>query len=535
MKRKILTVLGVFVLFDLVFVVAVFFMLPTDEIARFIEKNIEKAMKQEQTVKIESLSISPLMTATVEKFSMEPRNVEPIDESLVMEGGTFSGFYCAPYVEPQPIIIDEIFINPDVIASLGKKFGGSFELKIQQGKVTGNVATKGNLMEIKANGETISLNDFALFSNMSGMQIYGDLGFTLRAILNTGLNAKTKPEAEKTDEDPAKTAEIAEENTEGGDKKRRSNRKNRPNRPNKKTQSGGDEKSLLTEAHIDLNTSMTALCPKRLKLGNIPLDLPFTVFGNIEASLEIKDNKLIIHKLTSDGPDIRLDITGDVMLKSKTNASPRLNIHAVILPSESWVTENDMKVIYQMCEKHPDGSIELDLKGSVKRLKHECGTPIPEPVAETPKDSKETESKDDKATKSKDTKNENSPKAKDDKTDKPRKNSPKKDNADGAPQNSDASDESKVVRDEAFENSVMRVQESRSGRRARPEGGVRRERSNVPAPSDFRTRHTRVNQDMERVQDLAGQDVKRYGRGRENMPNRPNRPMRALNSEAAGE
>ncbi len=527
MKRKILTILGLFVLFDLVLVGAVFFMLPTNEIARLAEKNIEKALKQEQTVKIEDLSISPLMTATVEKFSLSPRNAAPIDESLAMEGGTFSGFYCAPYVEPQPVVIDEIFVNPDVFASLSKKYGGSFELKIQQGKVTGDVKTKGSVIEVKANGETISLNDFALFSNLSGMQIYGELGFTLRAILNAGLNPKDKTaetteeeEKTKTEED---TAESADNATEKG---KRSGRKNRPNRPNRKSHQTDNSESLLAEAHVNLNTSMTAICPKRLKLGGIPLDLPFTVFGNIEAELEVKDNKLIIHKLTSDGPDIKLDITGDVMLKSKTNASPRLNIHAVILPSETWVTENDMKVIYQMCEKHPDGSIELDLKGSVKRLKHECGTPIPEPVTEKPqKDEKSNDksdnTKDDKSNKAKETKSDNTPSETERAKPASGRNRPER-------RLENNSDEQAVNRAESPSGRPARMMGNRSNE-MRSEGGMRgpgrdrnsqRPRTNMQMPSDFRTRNVRVNQDMENIQNSVEADIRRHGRGRERMPSR---------------
>ena len=52
--------------------------------------------------------------------------------------------------------------------------------------------------------------------------------------------------------------------------------------------------------------------------------------------------------------------------------------------NKSWVEDNDMKVIYQVCEKLDDGGIRLTLRGTTKKLKHDCGTPIPEPVVEAP-------------------------------------------------------------------------------------------------------------------------------------------------------
>ena len=181
-----------------------------------------------------------------------------------------------------------------------------------------------------ASGKSISLNEFALLSNVTKTQLYGDLSFDLRATTDA---------------------------------------------------------NKLAELSVKMNSNNTVMCPKRFKLKaqGIPyIEFPFTIFGNIVADIEIANDKIIINQLTSDGPDIVLKVTGDIMLKSSKNPDVRLNLVADIKPSQSWVEDNDMKVIYQVCEKLDDGGIRLTLRGTTKKLKHDCGTPIPEPVVEAP-------------------------------------------------------------------------------------------------------------------------------------------------------
>ena len=326
MRRKILKILGIFLLFVFAFFAAFFLMLPTDSIRHYVEKTLEKQFKHEQSVEIESLSVSPLLNITAQHFSMMPRTFDAEAANLATDGGSFNGYYCAPYVELQQFVIDEIFVKPSILSLIQKKPSGAFNLKLQDGLISGTLQAKGNLLELTANAEDISLNEFALLSNLSRMQIYGNMAFDARAII---------------------------------------------------------QGSSLAELSLTLDSLNTVTCPKRFKLDvqGLPfIELPFTVFGNIHANLEIKKDKLIIHSLTSDGPDIKLDIKGDVALKSTKTPLPRFNLEATITPSQAWIDDNNMGVIYQICEKLDDGSIKLSLKGTSKKIKHECGTPIQNPT-----------------------------------------------------------------------------------------------------------------------------------------------------------
>lgn len=341
MRRKILFILALSITFFVVFFTAFFLMMPTDAVRHLAEKTIEKQLGYKQAVEIDNLSISPLLNLSLQNFKLTPRQNVSDAAAFATEGGSFNGFYCAPYVEPQPFIIDNAEIFPSLSAALKRTFSGQFDLQIQDGKIDGNIQAKANTIEITAHADNISLNEFALLSNLSGMQIYGGLTFDMRAVL---------------------------------------------------------EKSNIQELTLSLNATNTALCPKRLKL-DVPglpfFELPFTVFGNIEAVLEIHKDKLKIVKLTSDGPDIKLNINGDIFLKSSKTPIPRLAIDATITPSNAWIEEHDMKAIYQLCEKLDDGSIKLSLKGTVKKLKHDCGTPVATATENTPPQT-ETPSNDDK-------------------------------------------------------------------------------------------------------------------------------------------
>lgn len=330
MRRKILLIPGIVVLFVIAFAGAVFWMLPADAIRHFAEKTIEKQLNQKQGIEIETIRVSPLLNATIKGFRMTPRAVSSSEPALATDGGTFDGFYCAPYVEEQAFVVDSIFVSPKISSLISKKPEGKFKLQIQDGTIEGDIKSIDKKMQITAAGGSISLNEFALLSNFTKTQLYGMLQFDLRAAANAGK---------------------------------------------------------LAELVLKMKSVNTAMCPKRIKL-NVPgipfIEFPFTVFGNISADIEIVNDKVIINELTSDGPDIELKVTGDIMLKSGKSSDIRLNLDAEIKPSQQWVEDNGMNVIYQVCEKLDDGSIKLSLRGTTKKIRHDCGTPVPEPAAETP-------------------------------------------------------------------------------------------------------------------------------------------------------
>lgn len=330
MRRKILLYIGISLAFSTLFFVAFFLMLPTAPIRHFIEKTIEQQFKQKQSAEILDLSISPLLNLQINNFKMTPRSREPLDPKLASVGGMFDGYYCAPSVGPEPFMIDRLFVKPNLFSLISRKPKAQFEIDLKEGKLNGSLQTKGPLYEILAKAENVSLNEFSLLSNLTQTQIYGNLNTDIRTVI---------------------------------------------------------EKNKLMEFFLGLDIENTVLCPKRIKLdmGGIPyIEVPFTIFGNIKGNIEIAGERLIIHQLTSDGPDIKFAVTGDVFLKSEKNREERIDVEMMILPSESWLEENSMSVIYQVCRKQADGSITLKLSGSMKRLKKDCGTPIPQAMTDTP-------------------------------------------------------------------------------------------------------------------------------------------------------
>lgn len=328
MRRKILLIVGLVILFVIAFIGAIFWMFPTDSIRHLAEETIEKQLKQKQSVEIEDLVVSPLLNMTMRGFRMTPRASDESSPVFATEGGTFGGYYCAPYVPEQSFVVDEVFVSPEILSLFSKNYAADFALKMQEGVIDGKVKTVEKKVQITAAGEGISLNEFALLSNLTRTQLYGAMSFDLRAVMDA---------------------------------------------------------NKLAELFVKMKSDNTVMCPKRFNL-NVPslpyIEFPFTIFGNISADIEVANDKIVINQLTSDGPDIVMKVTGDIVLKSSKNPDARLNIVADIKPSQAWVEDNDMKVIYQMCEKLDDGGIRLVLRGTTKRLKHDCGTPIPEPIPE---------------------------------------------------------------------------------------------------------------------------------------------------------
>lgn len=357
MRRKILLFIGIIAIFFVVFIVSIFFMLPTRSIAHYLEKTIEKQLNYKQSVEINSLFVSPLLNATIEDVTFSPREIDDSAAGFATQGGEFNGFYCAPYVSEQAFTIHEISVNPSVFNLIRKKISGDFNVELESGSLSGSIQSKQNASNIIADAKDISLNEFALLSNLSKMQLYGMLDFSVNAIL---------------------------------------------------------EKNSLVSLNLKLSSKNTALCPKRLKLSvpSMPyIDLPFTVFGNINASVEMAKDKVNIHKLTSDGPDIRLDIKGSIDLKTRKNPVPRLALEVLVTPSDEWMTTNDMNALYQLCEKLDDGSIRIDVRGTTKKPKIDCGTPVAEPLPELPEtqpESEKTETDDNQKTLDKTNNNENS-------------------------------------------------------------------------------------------------------------------------------
>ena len=385
MQRKLLLAIGLVALFILTFVVAVFWAFPKDSVRHYAEKSLEKVTKGKQIFEIKDMSVSPLLTVTLSDVTMKPATFEQTPEYLMTAEGEYSGYYCAKYVEIMPFIVDQIFVDPDILKLPTGLPNGQFEIKLSGGSILGKLVTakssaqveeseKANstdseddakeetkprrkarkskeaeeaddapaekpkrvlsalkakkaeplVMNLNAKGQQINLNSFALLSNYTGAQFYGELNFDTRAKL---------------------------------------------------------ENNQLKAMDVNVTMLSTALCPKRIKvnMGGIPyLELPFTILGDIAGKISIDNGVVTINELKSSGPDLVVDVHGTVTLPNgKSVKEPKFNLNITVLPSEEWLETNSMDAIYQICRRQADGSIEVKLSGSGKRIKPDCGTPIP--------------------------------------------------------------------------------------------------------------------------------------------------------------
>lgn len=394
MQRKLLLAIGLVALFIVTFVVAVFWAFPKDAVRHYAEKSLEKAMKGKQIFEIKDMSVSPLLTVTLNDVTMKPATFEQTPEYLMTAEGEYSGYYCAKYVEVMPFIIDQILVDPDVLKVATGIPNGQFEINLSGGSILGKLVTTKSLaqveeretdnptdsedaakeetkprrkarkakdadeaddasaekpkrglpslkakksdplvMNLNAKGQQIDLNRFAILSNYTGAQFYGELNFDTRVKL---------------------------------------------------------EDNQLKSMDVNMTMLSTALCPKRIKvnMGGIPyLELPFTILGDIAGKIAIENGVVTINELKSSGPDLVVEVHGTVTLPNGKNVKePKFDLDIMVLPSEEWLETNSMDAIYQICRRQADGSIEVKLSGSGKRMKPDCGKPIPvEKPATAPK------------------------------------------------------------------------------------------------------------------------------------------------------
>lgn len=334
---SILASLG-FLLLTLLLLVFVF---PNVSLKHLIEKSAEKQLKYAQRIEIGSIRISPLGNIRAINLLITSRLNEEPDPNLAVEGGVFDGFYCAPQVGFDPFAIGEILIKPSIRSLIAKKPNATFALSLSRddndtlGNIEGALDSKSEFRKVTLNAKDISLNEFTLLSNFIKVQLHGLLNLDTNLILDTG--------------------------------------------------------NQIVDLSLNMNAANTVMCPKRLKLnmGGVPfIELPFTRFGNIEASLSsAQDQAINIDKFTTDGPDLMINAHGQIWLKTPQNPEMRVDLTIIVQPGQEWLEQHSMQVIYSVCRKQDDGSIELRLSGSGKNIRKDCGKPIIEelpPASDTP-------------------------------------------------------------------------------------------------------------------------------------------------------
>jgi len=392
MQRKLLVGLGLVLLFIFVFVIAFVLVFPTDSTRHYAEQLVSKQLNNKQAVEIKTLKVSPLLNVTLKDISLTPISQDSSASTTTSKEGDYDGNYCPASVDVEPFVINEIFVNPSLFASLGGSPNGTFKITINKGTIDGSLKTKNaadaksdsedkdksadneaedqnadekksektsarsnrqtktaakskQMINVEAKGKALSLEDLTILSNTTHAKFFGELGFDTNVVLQK-TGAKTS----------------------------------------------------LVMVTANLTSEGTSICPINLKLSNgIPISISYTQLGDINADIEVSDNKLTVNSITSTGPDIQLDVTGSISARAGSFTNGSLNIQAKITPSESWLADNDMDIIYQKCRRLDDGSIELKLTGPIKKPQTDCGTPIPiEKPAAAPKTEKKEETKSDK-------------------------------------------------------------------------------------------------------------------------------------------
>ncbi len=391
MQRKLLVGLGLVLLFIVVFAIAFVVVFPLDSTKHYAEQLIAKQLSNKQTVKIDSLKVSPLLNVTLKSITLTPTEQEKVDSKSDVKEGDYKGYFCSAAVDIEPFTIDEIFVNPSVFSTIGGNPNGSFKISIDKGVIDGSFKTKTSSGPKSDKTDKDKAEDKDQSADNAGSEQETDNKKTEKGSAKN-KSAKNKSPKKQTINIEAKGKDLALENLTILSNMMRTQVFGELSFDANAVLQKNGSKTSVAMLTVNVSSEGTAVCPKRIKnFGPLPFfDLPFMIIGDITGDMEMSEHKLTINSFVSTGPDIQIDLSGSIEFKANGTPGARFNLKAKILPSEEWLAENEMYVIYQACRRQDDGSIELKVTGPSKKPKMDCGTPIP---VEKPAVAKKTEKK----------------------------------------------------------------------------------------------------------------------------------------------
>ncbi|MDX9722057.1 MAG: type II secretion system protein GspN [Myxococcota bacterium] len=339
--KAILLKLLLFPLLGLVaLVVFIFLTLPEDKLQLLVERNVEKALDHEYRVEMDGFDFSLLSGVRLERVMLSPRFTASEDDKLGTKPlpddpeAPENQYFCPASVDPVPMIIDSLWVDPSWFALLGGKFDGSFGLEAAGGSIAGSLGSSDGEDLLEASIESVALQRFTLLRNKLGMHLVGQLNGA--AELSFG------------------------------------------------------ESMSLSGGFLSIDMRNVVLCPKRVAMTNpnVPFfDLPLTRMGNIKGRVEVKQRRLEFKDFQGEGEDMALQVQGSIQLPTPNIPKTRYDLRINLRPSEQWLQDNDMGILFTICRRFEDGSLQIVVSGEAGALKRDCikatntNTPAPRPAA----------------------------------------------------------------------------------------------------------------------------------------------------------
>ncbi len=118
----------------------------------------------------------------------------------------------------------------------------------------------------------------------------------------------------------------------------------------------------LEKINGEARFNIANLSVKNLKI--LGLKLPDTFFDAVQSELRINDGRLNIKRLSLEGRELNIQVTGDIILTREINSSP-LNIVVRIKPSVRFEEEN--KIFFSMGKaKDSEGFYNINIRGTLR-------------------------------------------------------------------------------------------------------------------------------------------------------------------------
>jgi len=318
----------------------VFLTFPDDKAQLLVQRHVEKLLDYEYRVEASEFDVGIFSGLEMKSVNLTPRFTVDDDEVMGPEGGSGepaardpesleAKYFCPVRVVPVPMMFDRIAFDPSLTSLLSGALEGTFALGNLEGPFALEAAggtLEGELVKgeegqtLKAKLDAIALQRFTLLRNKIGVHLVGQLFGDIDLQFGEGMS--------------------------------------------------------LAGGSIAMNLRGVVMCPKKFKVNmkNVPfLEMPLTRLGDLEGTVEVtKQRRLEFKDFKGEGEDMSLSVQGSIQLTTDRIPRTRYDLRIKLTPNDQWVEDNAMEILFKICRRFDDGSIQLVVSGEAGKVKKDC-------------------------------------------------------------------------------------------------------------------------------------------------------------------
>ncbi len=298
---------------------------PDAALKHLVLRSVEKALDHSYRVEAGEMRFGFMSGIEFKQVRMIPRfGADDEDDLPAMKGegarSDTGDHYCPVTVEPIPFFIDRMAMDLSWLALARGDMDVDFEIEAADGTIKGALGKEEGVQKLETKVDGVRLQRFTLLRNKMGLHAEGRLSGQVSLTF-------------------------------------------------------GDQMSL-SSGKMTIVASDVVLCPKRFKVSmpNVPFfELPLTRLGDIAGEVVITpQRRLEFTRFTGEGPDMSFTVEGFIQLASPNFPKTRYEVRISLRPDPAWVQEHAMDILYKMCRRFDDGSVQFLITGQAGEVRRDC-------------------------------------------------------------------------------------------------------------------------------------------------------------------